>query len=149
MGKKKPTIVALDKEQVEWLDSKVEEGYSKSGLIRHAVKRLMADPDLLHKEREVQKKQQEVSEQKDAETGKPAKKVEIERILEVLIEMGESGKLDELGVPNIVETAKHLQEDFNHIDSLSSRSAFELGKFKVEMETMFDQAMQKHDKAES
>ncbi len=44
MGKKKQTIVSLDKEQVEWLESKAEEGYSKSGLIRYAINRLMEGP---------------------------------------------------------------------------------------------------------
>ncbi len=43
MGRKKPIVVLLDQEQIEWLESKTEEGYSKPGLIRYAVKRLMEE----------------------------------------------------------------------------------------------------------
>lgn len=43
MAKKKPIVVSLDQEQIDWLESKTEEGYSKPGLIRYAVKRLMEE----------------------------------------------------------------------------------------------------------
>lgn len=136
MARKKPTIVSLDADQIKWLENKVEEGYSKSGLIRLAVKRLMAEPDIKSQVKEIEIKP-------DTEDSKPAKKVEIDRILEVLIEMSESGKMGKYGTPDMIDAAKRTREQLRNIEHLSPQSAFELGKFKVEMENMFNKKLQK------
>ena len=41
---KETALVSLDNEQIDRLESKVEDEYSKSGLIRYAIKRLMEEP---------------------------------------------------------------------------------------------------------
>jgi len=138
MAKKKPTIVSLDQDQLEWLEGKVREGYSKSGLIRYAVKRLMAEPSISKETREIT-----INSEDTKEPNKPIETVEIESILEVLIKMEESKELDKKGIPNILDAAKSMQLQFKNIDHLYLRTAFELGMFKVEMETVFNQAMQK------
>jgi len=143
MAKKKPTIVSLDPEQVEWLERKRSEGYSKSGLIRHAVKRLMAEPATSKKVKVANTQPEDITKTNKVETDKTIKKLEIEKILDVLIEMAELGYLDKKGIPNILDAAKSTQQQFQNIDHLYPRTAFELGIFKVEMETAFNQAMQK------
>jgi Arc/MetJ-type ribon-helix-helix transcriptional regulator len=140
MARKKPTIVALDKDQVEWLESKVEEGYSKSGLIRFAVKRLMAEP-APNKEEKVAEKH-ETAKQKKSVFDRSEKKVDIEKILELLIEMGETNKIPELNNPQIIESGKKMLQEFKNIDSLHPQIAFTLGTFKGEMETLFNQKLQ-------
>ena len=146
MAKKKQTIVSLDKDQIEWLEGKVEEGYSKSGLIRYAVKRLMTEPTL-HKEEKVA----ELTVDDAIEPDEPIKTVEIDKILEVLIMEVESGKMDDCNLPkNTVEVVRHMQQQFKDIDHLYPMAAFELGKFKGEMETRFNQALQRiRDNAKS
>ncbi len=143
MTKKKQTIVALDEGQVKWLESKMEEGYSKSGLIRYAVKRLMEEP--IKKEiKEAEVRLEEDTEQNTSDDKKPIKIVPIEKILEILITFGESGKFDKYNIPNmpeVIETAKHMQEKLKDIDHLHPLIAFEVGKFKGEMEIRFSQAI--------
>jgi hypothetical protein len=56
MGNKKPVILYLDKETVEWLDGKVSEGYKKSSLIRHAVE-IYRDVDIAAAEYELDHEQ--------------------------------------------------------------------------------------------
>lgn len=143
MGKKKQTIVALDKEQIEWLESKIGEGYSKSGLIRYAVKRLMEEP-IKKDVKEIEVKTQDDPKQTDLDDEKPIKIIPIEKILDVLITFGESGKFDKYDIPNlpeVIKTAKHMQQQLKNIDHLHPLIAFEVGKFKGEMEIRFSQAI--------
>ena len=141
---KKPTIVSLDKEQIEWLENKVNnEGYSKSGLIRYAVKRLMEEP-IKKDVKEIEIKSQDDPKQTDLDDEKPIKIIPIEKILNILITFGESGKFDKYDIPNlpeVIETAKHMQEKLKDIDHLHPLIAFEVGKFKGEMEIRFSQAI--------
>jgi len=138
MAPKKQAIVTLDEEQVKWLESKVNEGYSKSGLIRYAVKRLMTEPNAT-KEAKPEAKLMAIQGSNELEPAQPAKKVEIEEILKLFIEVGESGGLDEH--PKMVEAARSIQQRLKNLDHLQPRTAFELGQFKVEMETAFAQAL--------
>jgi Arc/MetJ-type ribon-helix-helix transcriptional regulator len=144
MSKKKQTIVALDKEQIEWLENKVNnEGYSKSGLIRQAIKRLMQESNKIEEIKEVEVKPQN-NEEPDLDDDKPIKIIPIEKILDVLIKFGESGKFDKYNIPNmpeVIETAKNMQEKLKNIDHLHPLVAFEVGKFKGEMEIRFSQAI--------
>lgn len=138
MGRKKPTIVSLDEDQIKWLEKKVEEeGYSKTGLIRIAVKRLM--------EEQVSGKKPEtnVNSQKDSTEDEEPPKIEFDRLLEIIIKMGDEGKLDELGtkLPEMLESARHIQQRLKNIDSMSPRAAFELGVFKAETEYKVGYAM--------
>jgi Arc/MetJ-type ribon-helix-helix transcriptional regulator len=144
MSKKKQTIVALDKEQIEWLENKVNnEGYSKSGLIRQAIKRLMQESNKIEKT-EVAEIKTKSNEEPYLDDDKPIKIIPIEKILDVLIKFGESGKFDKYNIPNmpeVIETAKNMQEKLKNIDHLHPLVAFEVGKFKGEMEIRFSQAI--------
>jgi len=144
MSKKKQTIVALDKEQIEWLENKVNnEGYSKSGLIRQAIRRLMQESNKIEEIKEVEIKTKN-NEEPDLDYDKPIKIIPIEKILDVLIKFGESGKFDKYNIPNmpeVIETAKNMQEKLKDIDHLNPLVAFEVGKFKGEMEIRFSQAI--------
>ena len=144
MSKKKQTIVALDKEQMEWLENKVNnEGYSKSGLIRQAIRRLMQESNKIEEIKEVEIKTKN-NEEPDLDDDKPIKIIPIEKILDVLIKFGESGKFDKYNIPNmpeVIETAKNMQEKLKDIDHLNPLVAFEVGKFKGEMEIRFSQAI--------
>jgi Arc/MetJ-type ribon-helix-helix transcriptional regulator len=144
MSKKKQTIVALDKEQIEWLENKVNnEGYSKSGLIRQAIKRLMQESNKIEETKETEIKTKN-NEEPDLDDDKPIKIIPIEKILDVLIKFGESGKFDKYNIPNmpeVIETAKNMQEKLKNIDHLHPLVAFEVGKFKGEMEIRFSQAI--------
>ena len=144
MSKKKQTIVALDKEQIEWLENKVNnEGYSKSGLIRQAIRRLMQESNKIEKT-EVAEIKTKSNEEPYLDDDKPIKIIPIEKILDVLIKFGESGKFDKYNIPNmpeVIETAKHMQEKLKDIDHLNPLVAFEVGKFKGEMEIRFSQAI--------
>ena len=144
MSKKKQTIVALDKEQIEWLENKVNnEGYSKSGLIRQAIRRLMQESNKIEEIKEVEIKTKN-NEEPDLDDDKPIKIIPIEKILDVLIKFGESGKFDKYNIPNmpeVIETAKNMQEKLKDIDHLNPLVAFEVGKFKGEMEIRFSQAI--------
>ena len=132
--------MSLDVDQIKWLESKVEEGYSKSGLIRLAVKRLMEEPTHNKEEKVVEK--QETTKQGKAVFDRPEKKVDIEKILELLIEMGETNKIPELNNPQIIESGKKMLQQLRSIDHLNPQIAFMLGTFKGEMETMFNQKLQ-------
>jgi hypothetical protein len=44
-------------------------------------------------------------------------------------------------MPEVIETAKHMQEKLKDIDHLHPLIAFEVGKFKGEMEIRFSQAI--------
>ena len=79
MPSRKQTIVSLDEEQFAWLQAKIGEGYSKSGLIRYAVKRLMTEPNAT-KEAKPEAKPVAIRGPNELEPAEPAKKVEIEQI---------------------------------------------------------------------
>ena len=110
------------------------------GSSRYAVKRLMAEPNAT-KEAKPETKRLAMQEPNELEPTEPAKKVEIEEILKLFIEVGESRGMDKH--PKMVEAAKSIQQRLKNLDRLQPKTAFELGQFKVEMETAFDQALKK------
>ena len=147
MGKKKPIVVSLDQEQINWLESKIEEGYSKPGLVRYAIKRLMEEP-IKTDPKEIEVKKEQAIQQDNSEIDDPAKKIDIEKLLDLLIEWGEAGKLNDSGmdIAEIMETAKMMKYRLANIDQLSPQMAFMLGQFKGEMELKVGHWIQKHNK---
>jgi uncharacterized protein YeeX (DUF496 family) len=142
MGKKKQIGILLDEDQLQWLENKVEEeGYSKDGLIRVAIKRLMED-HTTGKTKEADVKSLTSSQQSDTEAKEPPK-IEFDTIIEVILKMGDEGKLDDFGVrlPEMLESARHIQQRLKNIESMSPRAAFELAVFKTEIEFKFGYAM--------
>ena len=142
MAKKKPAVVSLDEDQLQWLEKKVEEeGYSKEGLVRIAIKRLMED-HATGKAQQTDTKTVPTSQQSNAIDEEPPK-IEFDKLLEIIIKMGDEGKLDELGpkLPEMMESARHIQQRLKNIDSMSPRAAFELGVFKAETEFKVGYAM--------
>ncbi len=135
MVKKKPIIVSLDQEQIDWLESRVEEGYSKPGLVRYAIKRLMEEP-IKKEPKEIEVKKEQTLQQDNSELDEPSKKIDIEGLLDLLIEWGEAGKLNDSGmnIPEIMETAKMMKWRLANVDRLSPQMAFMIGQFKGEME---------------
>ena len=85
-SRKTQTIVSLDKEQIEWLENKVNnEGYSKSGLIRSAIKRLMEEPNIQKDVSKTKDGSSNLTKSSTVEKDGSIKEVEIDRILEFLI----------------------------------------------------------------
>ncbi len=88
----------------------------------------------------------------ESESEKPEKRVEIEKVLAFIIKWGEAGRLDKYNLPHmpgIIETAKKLQQYLKNIDHLSPQMAFEIGKFKGEMEEKITRELYKADKPKS
>ena len=143
---KKPTVVSLDEEQLKWLESKIEEGYSKSGLVRYAIKRLMEEPS------EVVAKE---SGTEDKSSVKPLvksnvnelKKIDIDKMLDFAIKSCEEGKLEGSGfdAKHMIAISKDIKEKLKNIDYLPPQMAFTLGQFKGEMELKIALWLQEND----
>lgn len=132
--KKKPIVVLLDQEQIDWLESKIEEGYSKPGLIRYAVKRLMEEPPKA--EVKTSEPDKNITKQIAKSNIEEPKKVDIDKVLDFAIKCCEEGKLDgsEFDAKYMIEISKDIKEKLKNIDHLPAPMAFTLGQFKGEME---------------
>jgi len=139
MSKKKQTIISLEQEQVDWLENKISEGYSKSGLVRYAIKRLMEEPAKIETKEPGQKEVKTVADEEP-------KKVNIEKLLDFAIQCCEEGKLDGSGfdTKRMVEISKDMKQKLQNIDYLSPRMAFMVGEFKGEMELKAAIWLQEH-----
>lgn len=122
MVNKKPTIVALDKEQIQWLESKIEEGYSKSGLIRYAVKRLMTEPNI----------SKEVKEDKPEKT--EAKELHLVNLLDTAFDEDVNNiALDETMEKKFSEPFKTIDWGLKNVERLEPKTAYILGMIKGSM----------------
>jgi hypothetical protein len=137
MAKKTQVMVSLDKEQIDWIKKKEEEGYSRPGLIRYAVKRLMTEQSTPSQKPQVRQEEEKPAKVEE----EPPKKYELEQILGAMLHM--EAELNKIN-PKAVELVKDMQAKLKNIDYMSPRAAFELGIFKVEMEEIFNRKMAEH-----
>jgi len=140
---KKPTVISLDEEQLQWLESKIAEGYSKSGLVRYAIKRLMEEPP----KAEVKTPDEGITKQATKSNIKDVKKIDIDKVLDFAIKCCEEGKLDGSGfdAQHMIEISKDIKEKLKNIDHLPAPMAFTLGQFKGEMEVKIAMWLQQDD----
>jgi len=121
MKNKKQAVVTLDKEQARWLESKIDEGYSKSGLIRYAIKRLMEEQNRSKLPEKIDIKPQPEPERKLY--GIDIKSKEFEELISQLA-------LNEELKPDMLKIVRALDYGFKNIKYLDPDTVLMLGAFK-------------------
>lgn len=140
MAKKMQIALSPDREQAEWIRKKEEEGYSRPGLVRYAVKRLMAEQN----NPKPLSRQEEETPEKDWDES--PKKYKLEKIFEAMLTV--ESRLNKID-PNAGSLIREVQEKLKQIDHLSPRAAFELGVFKENMEWVMNRKLLQHGKSKT